>query len=389
LEQTLQSRLYFFNDRGEELSGRKPPPTAQKLAARSRQSGKAGTPFSFSGPWHAHAILTAGGRHYVLVSQGKHPLQLSALALRLIVVFITAGIVCYGLARYLTAPVIRLRRAAQSLAGGDLAARVGSGAGRRRDELTDLGHDFDLMAERIESLISAQRRLFLDLSHELRSPLARLHVALGLARQRTGPEASDPLNRIEREADRLNGLITQVLTLARLEADTSQKASIRVDLSRLVQEVSWDADFEARSHGRVVRVITCEDCTIIGNPELLRSALENVVRNAVRYTAEGTEVEIALRRLTNNGHSQAVITVRDHGEGVPEDSLAYLFRPFYRVAEARDRQTGGIGLGLAITERALRVHSGTVKAANAPDGGLVVEAFLPLAPQCGLGDSIV
>lgn len=380
LEQTLQSRLYFFNDRGEELSGQTPPPIAQKLAGRRRQSSKGRMPFSFSGSWHAHAILSASGRHYALVSQGKHPLQLSALALRLIAVFITAGVVCYGLARYLTAPVIRLRRATQSLAGGNLAARVGSAAGRRRDELTDLGRDFDLMAERIESLISAQRRLFLDLSHELRSPLARLHVALGLARQRTGPEASGALDRIEWEADRLNGLITQVLTLARLEADTSQKVSSRVDLSRLVQEVARDADFEAQSRARSVRVVTCEDCTVTGNPELLRSALENVLRNGVRYTEERTDVEIALRCVTANGHSKAVITVRDHGEGVPEDTLVDLFRPFYRVADARDRQTGGIGLGLAITDRAVRVHGGSVKAANAPDGGLIVEAILPLAP---------
>jgi two-component system sensor histidine kinase CpxA len=226
------------------------------------------------------------------------------------------------------------------------------------------------MAERLESMVRAQQRLLGDISHELRSPLARLGVALGLARQRSGPEANGALDRIERESDNLNEMISQLLTLTRLESGTDGRKRTDVDLGALVKEVADDADFEARSLNRAVQVVSSDNCSIRGVEELLRSAVENVVRNAVRYTAEGTAVEVALSR--RNGH--AVISVRDRGNGVPEEALEKIFRPFYRTEDARDRQSGGgTGLGLAITERAVRMHGGSVQAVNATDGGLAVE----------------
>ncbi|MGA9994576.1 MAG: ATP-binding protein, partial [Pyrinomonadaceae bacterium] len=152
----------------------------------------------------------------------------------------------------------------------------------------------------------------------------------------------------------------------------------KVDLCALVQQVADDADFEARSRNRSVRLKTCEACPTTGVAELLRSAVENVVRNAVRYTSEGTEVEIALFLAGVDGQRQAVVSVRDHGTGVPEEAIEEIFRPFYRVEDARDRQTGGTGLGLAIAARAVRLHGGTIKAANAPGGGLIVELNLPV-----------
>jgi two-component system sensor histidine kinase CpxA len=238
-----------------------------------------------------------------------------------------------------------------------------------------LGQDFNSMAERLESMVRAQQRLLGDISHELRSPLARLGVALGLARQRSGPEANGALDRIERESDNLNEMISQLLTLTRLESGTDGRKRTNIDLAALVKEVADDADFEARSINRAVQVVSSERCSIKGVEELLRSAVENVVRNALRYTPEGTAVEVALRRQNGN----AVISVRDRGNGVPEESLEKIFRPFYRTEDARDRQSGGgTGLGLAITERAVRMHGGSVQAANVAGGGLSVEMKLDL-----------
>ena len=253
---------------------------------------------------------------------------------------------CYWLARYLTSPVSKLREATQSFARGDLKVRVTPQMGTRRDELTSLAKDFDLMAEQIEALIESQRRLLGDISHELRSPLTRLNVALELARQRAGSDARSALERIQREAESLNEMIGQLLALTRLETGTLHDDRTEVDLVNLVRDIAADADYEARSRQRSVVLNTVETCTVTGNQELLRRAINNVVRNAVHYTKEGTAVEIDLsRRLEEStGKSRVVITIRDHGIGVPEESLTKIFEAFHRVDEARDRESGGTGL---------------------------------------------
>jgi signal transduction histidine kinase len=296
---------------------------------------------------------------------------------------LVAGLVCLWLARYITAPVTKLRAATRQLAAGNLNARVGSAAAKRRDELADLGRDFDHMAEQIEALMSSQRRLMTDISHELRSPLARLNVALGLAWRHANPETEGSLERIEREADRLNELIGVLLRLARLDSGVDPMNRDTVELEALVREVSADADFEAQSRNRTVRILRSVPCSITGTRSALRSALENVVRNAVNYTAEGTEVEVILERVRDASQESAVIRVRDHGDGVPEDVLENIFRPFYRVADARERSSGGTGLGLTITETVMRLHGGQVKANNSHTGGLVVELRFPLCGQNG------
>jgi two-component system sensor histidine kinase CpxA len=302
-----------------------------------------------------------------------------SLGLRLLVVLVIGGIFCYWLARYLTTPVLKLRTTTNELAEGKLGARVATKLVKRRDEVGQLGRDFNVMAERLESMVKAQQRLLGDISHELRSPLARLGVALGLARQRSGAEANGALDRIERESDNLNEMISQLLTLTRLESGTDDRKRTEVNLAALVREVADDADFEARSVNRSVHVVSSDDCSINGVEELLRSAVENVVRNAVRYTPEGTAVEVALRKQNGGSDNFAVISVRDRGNGVPEDALERIFRPFYRTEDARDRQSGGgTGLGLAITERAVRMHGGSVEAVNAAGGGLAVEMRLNL-----------
>jgi signal transduction histidine kinase len=285
------------------------------------------------------------------------------------------------LARYIVSPVVKLRAVTRQLTEGDLSARVGPLMGNRHDELADMGRDFDAMAARIEALLGAQARLLRDISHELRSPLARLGVALDLLRKRTPPEAETHLSRIEREAARLNEMIGQLLSLSRWETGADGARARRVDLAALVREVSEDADFEARSQNRSVEISECDACETKGTPALLRSAFENVVRNAVRHTPEGTSVKVSLSCADDA--SEALLRVRDEGPGVPVESLKEIFRPFYRVDDSRTRETGGVGLGLAITERAVRLHGGAVSAANVNGGGFAVEIRLPLVSPEG------
>jgi two-component system sensor histidine kinase CpxA len=304
--------------------------------------------------------------------------------LGILIAIISSGLVCYVLARYLTSPIVLLRAATQKLASGDLTARAGLPASRRHDEMAELMRDFDRMAERLENLVNAQGRLLTDISHELRSPLARLNVALELARQRSGPEAGTALDRIDRETNRLNELIQKLLTIARLEAGDELIEKLPVHLEQIVHEIARDAAFEAQARRCQVEATVVDDCVVIGSPSLLHSAIENVVRNAIRYTQEGTAVQVRLEQgVAIEGDSlqgpEAVVRVTDSGPGVPEDALDKLFRPFYRIDDARGRQTGGVGLGLSITDRAVRLHGGTIKVSNRPQGGLMVEIRLPLS----------
>ena len=294
-----------------------------------------------------------------------------------LVALVLSGVVCLGLVRYLTAPLVSLREATQKLACGDLSARTSAASNKRRDEVADMGRDFDAMAARIETLVGSQRQLLGDISHELRSPLARLAMALALARrhaENSTPEMANALDRIARETTRLNALIGQLLELARLEGGGTT-ANERIDLQELAREVVADADYEAKNRNRAVEVET-SPCFVMGTRELLHSALENVVRNAIRHTAPETTVQVQLEQ----NKSDAILRVRDWGSGAPEESLPHLFEPFYRAEAARDRDSGGVGLGLAITQRAIRSHGGTVIARNAPRGGLEIEMRLPLAP---------
>ena len=404
LERTSGVRVVLFLRGQETVFEREPVPEARRLAARAARSGRTEVVDAGEALWLATRVLGPGGVPYVvagvLAGPRLHtavpPLPTSGLwtgflaefprfargfTMPLLVTFVVGGLVCLGLAWHLTAPLRRLRTAAQRLAGGDLTSRVGAVPAKGRDEIAALGRDFDLMAERIEELMTARQRLLRDISHELRSPLARLNVALELARQRSGDEATGALDRIGREAERLNDLIGQLLTLTRLENGGDRIAREPVSLTQLVQAIAADADFEAQTRQRTVRAVVHDDATVQGSEEMLRRGIENVVRNAVRYTAPNTQVDISVCRRRADSREVAVIGVRDRGPGVPEDALSRMFLPFYRVADARDRQTGGTGIGLAITERAVRLHDGTVTAGNAPDGGLIVEIVLPVADR--------
>lgn len=286
---------------------------------------------------------------------------------------VVSGIVCFGLARYLTAPLRHVRDVSYRLAAGDLHARAGPSVGRRHDEIGDLVRDFDAMAARIEALVHAQGQLLSDISHELRSPLARLNVALELARRKSGPDAHGDLNRIETEAERMNDLIGRVLTLARAESNPSSVRA-RVDLGAIVRQVAEDADYEAQRQDKVVDFSSLAAPTVEGDAQLIASAVDNVVRNAVRYTSPGSAVDVVLAAADG----EAIVTVRDRGPGVPDSDLERIFSPFHRVESDRNRETGGVGLGLAIARRAIAIHGGTIAAANAPERGLMVTIHLPV-----------
>lgn len=297
------------------------------------------------------------------------------IAVPLIVASLISGIVCFLLARYLTSPLSRLREAASAMAKGDLNHRVAPTMGTRKDEIVELAIDFDNMAIQLQKLLTSHKQLLRDASHELRSPLARLQVALGLAQKKSTGDIDKELARIELETERLNELIGQLLSLARLETNTSEIQFETINLAPLLTEVIDDAQYEANSQHRQVILQNTIDCQINGNPLLLKSAIENVIRNAIRYTPANTSVEINMQASGNN---QMLIQIFDHGSGVETDMLEKIFEPFVRTSTARDRQSGGHGLGLAIAKRAINLHNGTITAQNIKEGGMNIKIQLPV-----------
>lgn len=273
-------------------------------------------------------------------------------------------LLCYWLALTFTSPLRQLQKTVEQFGQGDLSARVNS---ERGDELGDLSRAFDRMAARIETLLAAERRLLLDISHELRSPLARLNVAIELAR--SGDEAQ--FDRIQKESDRLNALVGQLLQVTRAEGDPASLHRDPIRLDQLVEQLVDDAKFEAAARGCQIEYRAPMAVTVEGDAELLRRAVENVVRNAIRYAPQHTPVTVDLSR--QNG--RAVVDVRDFGPGVPEEALPRLFDAFYRVEPDRGRASGGIGLGLSIARRAIELHHGSIRAVNAHPGLEVVIDF--------------
>ena len=278
------------------------------------------------------------------------------------------------LAQYLVGPVRNLQRASRKLARGHLDARVDSNVTRRRDELGELARDFDHMAEQVGSLMLTKERLLLDVSHELRSPLTRLQIALALARRKI-PEALAEHDRIEREIGRLDQLIGQIIGFSRMQHRMANIPRQAVVLESMLSKLVDDGNFEARARGKAVvfKTRVREKIELIAVPEFLAGGIENIIRNGIRFTPEETAVEVTL----NREHNSAVIHIRDYGPGVPEDALTDLFEPFFRVDETRGKENNGTGLGMAIASTAVTQHSGTIVAQNAHPG-LLVTISLPL-----------
>lgn len=308
------------------------------------------------------------------------------------VAIVVGGIMTFVLVLLVTRPVVRLRKAARGLAQGDLSTRVAAPSSQglifEGDEIQALVKDFNHMAERLESLVGAQQLLLRDVSHELRSPLARLSVALELAREDASPAMQSHLERIEREAEKLNQLIGQLLTLSSLEAIEDVKNLVPISLNRLIEQMIPDAQFEARQRESSVMFSASEECVILGNKELLHRAIENIVRNAIRYTEVGTTVEIKLNSVQEQGRGAIVLEVSDHGPGIPANELNAIFRPFYRVDRARSSHTGGFGVGLAIAERAVKLHNGELRAFNRAEGGATMQMRFPAAESGGRKQSL-
>jgi signal transduction histidine kinase len=273
-------------------------------------------------------------------------------------------ILCWAFARHLTNPVRQLQQAVQQFGQGDLSSRVRS---HRKDEMGQLARTFDTMADRMETLLTAERRLLQDVSHELRSPLARMNVAIELARSEGDTQSH--LNRVQKEADRLNALVSEMLQVTRAEGDISTMRLQPVRIDELLAEIAADGAIEAEQRGCRVETKGLFECRLQGDPELLRRAFENILRNAIRYSPAGSAVELSMRQR----EKAVVIAIRDYGPGVPGEALGRIFDSFFRVESDRDRSSGGVGLGLSIARRAVELHHGRIRAANA-NPGLLVEA---------------
>jgi two-component system sensor histidine kinase CpxA len=285
--------------------------------------------------------------------------------------------VSYLLARYLVGPLQHLHAAAIAFAGGDLSARGRDVTTGRRDEVAELVRAFNRMADRVSALIQAQRRFIVDVSHEIKSPLARLSLAAALARRSAGANADAQFDRLEREIETASSLVRELQVLSSLETAASLERRAPVNLAEMLAAAIDNVAFEWKGHAHGIRLAApAEPVVTLGDPGMLQRAVENVLRNALFYTPEGTEVDIAVSREADAAH----IEVRDYGPGVSEASLYQLFNPFFRVDESRTRNTGGVGIGLAIFERTIALHGGKATARNATPCGLRISIELPLAP---------
>ena len=339
--------------------------------------------------WSRGAISASGKKYIYLIALSRNHEHhtwygdlLHFAFPQLPVAIAIGGLTTFVLVMVFTRPVVRLRKAARELAHGNLATRVKEPPPSRPgifrgDEFHALVHDFNHMAERLESLMNAQRLLLRDVSHELRSPLARLSVALELSREDADSTMGTHLDRIQRETERLNQLIGQLLTLSSMEAVEGGERFEPVSLKRLLEEMLPDAEYEAQQREATVKLDAECDCVIEGRRELVYRAIENVVRNAIRYTASGSAVHVMLHHSGEGVSEAAIVEVSDRGPGIPESERESIFRPFYRVDQARSAHTGGFGVGLAIAERAVKLHKGQLRVLAREGGGTTIQMFFP------------
>jgi two-component system sensor histidine kinase CpxA len=374
------SSVYLLDQDGKVLvKDGSPPPFFAPLAELALQNRQAelirfGYRMVFASP-----IRSATGRQYALVLtifEPKERLLRPRFWFSFTVAIVPVAIVCVFLSLYITRPISRLRATAQRLAAGDLSARAAPPRIRRRDELGDLARDFDTMAAQIESLMTAQRRFVADVSHELGAPLTRLHLALALLRRQLPGKNTAELERIERETDKLSNLVQQLLLLAGLEAGSRPMETLTpVSTRSLCDSIIEDAKFEAdQAQCRIAG--SRRDVTLLAYPQLLRRAIDNVLRNAIRYAPLDSEVFFNCK--VDDGLKHLLIEILDCGPGVPESMVTDIFLPFFRTAPGRESSSGGTGLGLAIANEAIRLHEGTICAENRTTGGLQVTITLPL-----------
>ncbi|HUI83876.1 MAG TPA: ATP-binding protein [Candidatus Binatia bacterium] len=383
-----RSRFWLVDATGQELSGRPVPGRVVQGAIAAEKNE--GLYRSFEANVLAARTMTPAGQYLLIAELTPPPISERVpgdilWTLKLGTLF--SAVICLLIAHYLTKPIEHLRDATHELARGNLDIRAGQNLGNRQDEIADLVRDFDSMAGELRNQIQSERSLLSGVSHELRSPIARIRLALTLARQADEHERAEMLDRIEQDTVQLDSMLERILTVARLESGQHTPRFAPLSLNDVIDDVLHDANFEAAATGASIVYENSGDVQVNGDASLLHSAVENVVRNAIFYS--GREGRIEVRLESANG--EAVVSVRDNGPGVPESVLPLLFKPFFRVDDSRGTTTGGMGLGLAIVRNAVTVHGGTVSARNVSPHGLEVEMRLPavLAPPARRSSSEV
>ncbi|MGB7304947.1 MAG: ATP-binding protein [Burkholderiaceae bacterium] len=381
----LRNMVRVTNSAGVDLLNRKVPEHTFEIAKRrlseaspavQQVTSREGNQFFMFVPQHGEPLRNRPVRPWY---QRVSPLAIGASGLVFSMLF--SGLLAWYMAR----PIRALRNGFKRVACGELDTRVAGEIGSRRDELADLGTHFDQTIERLQQLIQSQQRLMHDVSHELRSPLARIQAAIGILQQ--NPDRTDQmLARVERESGRLDQLVGEILTLSRLDEPSAYGAQETFDLDDLIADITSDARFEARERDLTIAVAgTAGD--VRGYPNLLHRAIENLVRNAVKYSDKAGEILVTVERNL----AQVRITVRDNGPGIPDNQLETIIEPFVRLPDVRiaddnnkfrpeSHDSNGFGLGLAITKRAMDIHHGKLQLANHPQGGLIATISFPQNP---------
>jgi len=362
-----RSHIYIVDEKNEEILGR--DAALQQLVDRRTTMDT------------ADFVDTAGNGYTIYTVNRSPPSTILApgpqgTALRLAAAALISALISFFLARSLVTPIEELRKASRKIAAGNLATRVSKSVPSRQDEIGQLATDFNAMASRLQAMQQANQRLLQDVSHELRSPLARLSVATEIARKKGAGEIESEIDRISLEGQRLESLVNDVLGLLRESSETVPRFDEDLDLGGLLTDLVEVVNYEVQEGKPGIAWQSAEACVFFGDRELLWRAMENLLRNALRHTDPDRGVVLSME--TGKRKSQVHLEVRDYGTGVPEGELEKIFEPFYRVQESRDRGSGGHGLGLSIASNAVRRHGGTLYAKNAEDGGLIVRVSLPL-----------
>ncbi|ARH00258.1 two-component system sensor histidine kinase CpxA [Legionella micdadei] len=375
-----QMNLYLLTSTGEIIGDPKPPDVVKQIAANLEELDDG--LLKFGDIIVSHEILSTSGRAYRLVAVSEKPLAhfveipWAGLTIRLLIAIIISGLICYFLSIYLTKPLRSLRLAAKSIATGKLNTRVGHFKGHRHDEIAELSGEFDRMAEQLEGIMNSRERLLQDISHELRSPLARLQIAIELGRNKVNHAAEAEFSRMEMECLRLNTLIGEILEFARLDKLLVPLNKTLVNLPDLLKHIIADANFEVSKGKPVVVLRQSQNSELFLDERLIHRAIENIIRNALRYSAPDPHIDVTLHSAESN--TEIYIDIEDNGPGVPDDQLTKIFSPFYRVDTSREKKTGGYGLGLSIAQQAIKLHHGEIHALNRQNGGLLVRISLPI-----------
>ena len=385
LKGTTRRVLYLIDGSGNDVLSRPIPTDSLSIVKSSRSDGRIVTRYGLHSQSASYRIVSSSGHPYVLLLH--QPTELLSFLqttgsefLFVSAVLLIVTLLSLWLAHHIVDPIHEIQSAARSVAKGDLNVRAPVQIAKRHDELAALAVDFDSMVERIGSLVHSQKDLLNTVSHELRSPLARLNMSLALLRGQSPQESEELIERMERDVERIDGLMDQLLTLSRLEAGLSSSEREKVNLTLLVQEVVADGNFEALGSSKSVRLEASDDFFIENaDQSALRSACENIIRNAIRYTRPGTAVDVLLTKDQSNLLPQVSLCIRDRGPGVPPEFLAKIFQPFFRVkpTPVESSPQKGNGLGLAIAFEAIRLHKGSIVASNLSPSGLEIEMRIP------------